>query len=56
MLPFSEQPKETIHAAEKVLLERKFLAVGAKVVFVTDILDPDQRISSVRVRVLAEKR
>jgi pyruvate kinase len=54
VLPFSAQPKETIHAAEKVLLERKFLAPGAKVVFVTDILDQGQHISSVQVRVLAE--
>jgi len=53
-LPFSDQPKETIHAAEKVLLDRKFLAPGAKVVFITDILDQGQRISSVQVRVLAE--
>lgn len=54
VLPFSEQPKDTIHAAEKVLLERKFLAPGAKVVFITDILDQGQRISSVQVRVLAD--
>jgi pyruvate kinase len=54
VLPFSEQPKDTIHAAEKVLLERKFLAPGAKVVFITDILDQGQRISSVQVRMLAE--
>ena len=52
VLPFSEQPKETIHAAEKLLLERKFLPSGAKVVFITDILDQGQRISSVQVRTL----
>ncbi len=53
VLPFSEQPMETIHEAEKVLLERNFLASGAKVVFITDILDQGQRISSVQVRVLS---
>jgi pyruvate kinase len=52
VLPFSEQPKKTLQAAEKVLLERKLLAPGAKVVFVTDILDQDERISSVQVRTL----
>jgi pyruvate kinase len=52
VLPFSEQPKDTMQAAENVLLERTFLAPGAKVVFVTDILDQDKRISSVQVRVV----
>lgn len=52
VLPFSEQPKKTLRAAEKVLLERKLLAPGAKVVFVTDILDQGERISSVQIRAL----
>lgn len=53
VISFSEQPKKTIHAAEKVLLQRKFLAPGAKVVYLTDILDQGQRIRSVQVGTLA---
>lgn len=49
VISFSEQPKKTMQAAEKVLLQRKFLAPGANVVFVTDILDQGQRIRSVQV-------
>jgi pyruvate kinase len=54
VLSFSEQPKKTIRAAEKALLEGKFLASGAMVVFITDILDQGQRISSVQLRTLVE--
>jgi hypothetical protein len=52
VLPFSEQPKKTLQAAERVLLERKLLAQGAKVVFATEILDQGHRISSVQVGTL----
>jgi hypothetical protein len=51
-LEATAQPKSTI-AAEKILRERKFLKAGAKIVFVTDLLDPDQERGSVHVRELA---
>ena len=50
VLPFAAQPKATIAAAEKVLRERKFVAPGAKVVFITDWLEEGERTSSVQVR------
>jgi pyruvate kinase len=52
VLSFSENPKKTIRAAEKTLLERKFLSSGAKVVFITDVLDEGERIPSVQLRTL----
>jgi pyruvate kinase len=52
VLSFSETSK-TIRAAEKTLLERKFLPPGAKAVFITDILDQDERISSFELRTLS---
>lgn len=52
-LPFSAQPKATLRAAEKVLRERQFLRPGAQVVFVTDLIDQEQRTSSVQMRTLA---
>lgn len=52
VLPFCAQPKATIAAAEKVLRERKLLAPGAKVVFITDLPDQDQPTNSVQVRTL----
>lgn len=53
VLPFSARPAATLHAAEKVLRERKFLRPGAQVVFVTDQIDQEQRTSSVQLRTLA---
>ena len=54
VLPFAAQPKETIHAAEAMLLERQLLPRGARLVLVSDILDENQQISSVQLRVLGE--
>lgn len=52
VLPFADQPNKTLQAAEKLLLERRLLSSGAKIVYVTDLLDRDERISSVLNRVL----
>jgi pyruvate kinase len=52
VIPFSAPPKATLAAAERVLRERKLLAPGAKVVFITDPFDPDQPTSAAPVRTL----
>jgi len=52
VLAFSEHPRETLQAAEKLLLERKLLPKGAKVVFITDSFDENQRITSPHLRTL----
>lgn len=53
VLPFCAQPKATVVAAEKFLRGRKLIKSGAKIVFVTDLIEGDRRISSVQVRTLA---
>lgn len=52
VLSFANQSNKTIRAAEKLLLERKLLAVGARMVVVTETLVEDQRASSVQARTL----
>lgn len=56
VLPFFDQPAKTLQAAEKVMLSRKLAVAGATVVFVTDILDQGQRISSVQVRTIGKPK
>lgn len=55
VVPFTRLSKVTVRAAEKLLLEGRFLAPGATVVFITDIPDPDQRFSPAQMRVLGGK-
>jgi len=52
VLSFANQSNKTIRAAEKLLLERKLLAVGARIVVVTETFVEDQRVSSVQARTL----
>jgi hypothetical protein len=43
---------KTIRAAKKLLLERKLLAVGARIVLVTETLVENHRVNSVQARTL----
>ena len=52
-LTVTERSTVAIRAAEKVLRERKFLAPGAKVIFITDLIHEGERTSSASVRTMA---
>ena len=51
-LSFSDQSKKTVRAAEKLLLEKRILSLGTRLVVVTETQDEDQRVSSVQERTL----
>jgi pyruvate kinase len=53
VLPFCERPKANLRDAEKLLLERKLLSPGAKVVWLNDPISPEPLASSVSVSELA---
>jgi pyruvate kinase len=53
VLPFCERPKANLRDAEKLLLERKLLSPGAKVVWLNDPISQEPLASSVSVSELA---
>ena len=53
VLPFSDRPKANLRDAEKLLLERKLLSSGAKVVWLCDPLNQEPLAGSVSVSELA---
>ena len=53
VMPFSDRPKANLRDAGKILLERKLLSSGAKVVWLCDPLNQEPLTSSVSVSELA---
>jgi pyruvate kinase len=51
-LSFTDQSQKTVQAAEKLLLEKRILPLGTRLVVVTETQDEDQRVSSVQERTL----
>lgn len=55
VLSFTDQSDKTVRAAEKLLLEKKLLPLGARLVIVTENQDEDQRLSSLSERTLEQR-
>jgi pyruvate kinase len=52
VLSFTNQSNNTVRAAERLLLERKLLSPGARIVVVTESQDEDKSVSSSEARAL----
>jgi pyruvate kinase len=54
VIPLVSNPEENIRAAEAVLLQKKLLSPGARVVVVSDLLVEGKTVSTVQLRILSE--
>jgi pyruvate kinase len=52
-IDFSSDPERTIKTAFALLLKKKMLPIGAKIVIVSDIIAGAERVESIQVRGLA---
>jgi hypothetical protein len=52
VLPFQFNPQDTIMAAEELLLKRKWVNVGSRLIILSDLMVNDKTVFAVQMRIV----